>query len=146
MAIRHTAIAATLALALVGCGTASDTPDTDAGEAESPAAIVAATGAALGEKLFLQCRACHSVNAGDADGVGPNLYGAFDAKAGAREKYAYSDAMKSSGIIWTRDNLDAFLAHPTAKVPGTKMAFAGVSDPKHRAALIDYMADLKGGK
>lgn len=99
--------------------------------------------AAVGARLFLQCRACHTVGAKDKSGVGPNLAGVVGSKAGTKLGYSYSLAMTKSGIVWTPPMLDAFLIRPTAKVPGTKMAFAGIAAPKARADMIAYLATLK---
>jgi len=92
---------------------------------------------------FAQCRACHSVAKGGANGVGPNLFGSFGAAAGARPGYAYSPAMKASRIKWDRATLDAYLASPRTVVPGTRMAIPGVKDPAARTAIVDYLAGLK---
>lgn len=109
----------------------------------APAAAAPAGNAAIGSKLYLQCRACHTVGPAEASGVGPNLSGVVGAKAGVKPGYSFSPAMKKSGIVWTAATLDAFLKRPTAVVPGTKMAFAGVAAPKARQDLIAYLATLK---
>lgn len=101
--------------------------------------------AAMGARLFLQCRACHTVGAGEPGGVGPNLYGAYGAAAAARPGYAYSPALSGSGLTWSADNLDAWLRQPGSLVPGTRMAFAGVKSDKARADLIAYLATLRPG-
>jgi cytochrome c len=110
----------------------------------SPA--LAAGDPAVGARLFLQCRACHTVGATERHGVGPNLYNVVGAKAGARVGYAYSPALTKTSLVWTPANLDAFLKKPSAIAPGTKMAFAGVPSPKAREDLIAYLATLKGAK
>ncbi len=99
-----------------------------------------------GSKQFLQCRACHTVGAADRNGVGPNLNGVVGARIGSRAGYNYSPAMKAKGGAWTAATLDAFLTRPMAAIPGTKMAFGGVSNPKARADLISYLVTLKGAK
>lgn len=95
--------------------------------------------AARGRIVFLQCRACHSLKAGEPAKVGPNLNGVVGAAAASRPGYAYSPALKASGIRWTDDRLDAFLTKPTALVKGTKMAYAGLARPADRAAVIAYL-------
>lgn len=108
-----------------------------------PQIASAAGDAAMGGRLFLQCRACHTVGAAEKSGLGPNLNGVFGAKAGAKPGYQYSPAMTKSGLVWTANTLDGFLTRPMTAVPGTKMAFAGVANPKARADLIAYLATLK---
>ena len=78
-----------------------------------------------GKRLFLLCAACHTLHEGDADKVGPNLYGVIGKPAGSRGAFAYSDALKNSGITWSAQTLNAWLTQPSALVPGTKMAFPG---------------------
>ncbi len=93
--------------------------------------------AARGRLLFLQCRACHGVAAGEPHKVGPNLHGIMGAPAASRPGFAtYSAALKASGLVWTEGELDRFLAAPGRAVPGTSMAFAGMERPADRAALI----------
>ncbi|MET0364049.1 MAG: cytochrome c family protein, partial [Sphingobium sp.] len=109
----------------------------------SPQTGFAAGDAATGQKLFLQCRACHSVQEGAPSGVGPNLSGVVGSKAASQVKYSYSPAMAKSGIVWTTDSLNQFLTRPSALVPGTRMAFAGVVAQKGRDDIIAYLATLK---
>ena len=101
----------------------------------------AATDAELshGKRLFLYCAACHTIGAGEPDKVGPNLHGVIGAKAGTRGGFAYSAALRDSGIVWSDDTLNAWLRQPTALVPGTKMAFAGLPGDQDRADLIAFL-------
>lgn len=101
---------------------------------------------ARGGKLFLQCRACHTVGAAERSGVGPNLNGVVGAKAATRAGYTFSPALTKSGIVWTSAQLDAFLKRPSALVPGTKMAFPGIAAPQNRADVIAYLVTLKPAK
>jgi cytochrome c len=101
---------------------------------------------AMGGRLFLQCRACHTVGPADNSGVGPNLNGVVGAKAASRAGYSYSPALAKSGLVWNPATLDAFLTKPSALVPGTKMPFAGVASAQARADLIAYLATLTGAK
>jgi len=92
-----------------------------------------------GEAVFRRCASCHTINQGGADGIGPNLYGVVGAAHGHRAGYAYSDAISGIAGPWTFDALNEWLRRPSAYAPGTKMSFAGLSDPLDRAALILYM-------
>ena len=109
-----------------------------------PQPAVAAGDPVFGGKLFIQCRACHTVGAAERNGIGPNLNGIVGRKAGTRDGYVYSPAMAKAGIVWTPANLDRFLAKPSAVVPGTKMAFAGVAAQKGRDDLVAYLTMQRG--
>lgn len=99
--------------------------------------------AATGATLFKQkCGLCHSTQA-DQNRVGPSLFGVVGRKAGTVSSYNYSDAMKNSGLTWDDATLDSYLAGPRAKVPGTKMTFAGFSNESDRADVIAYLNTLK---
>jgi cytochrome c2 len=93
-------------------------------------------------QAFNQCAACHSTTPGKTI-IGPSLAGVYGHKAGQVPGFQFSDALKNSGMILNEKNLDAFLANPMAKVPGTTMAFAGIKDEKQREAIIDYLKTLK---
>ena len=75
--------------------------------------------------------------------VGPNLWGVAGAKAGSKPGFTYSQALTKAGITWTPQQLDAFLARPNGKVPGTKMVYAGLPNPQARKDVIAYLATLK---
>ena len=103
----------------------------------------AAGDATNGATLFKQkCGLCHSSQAGQ-NRVGPSLFGVVGRKAGSVESYNYSDAMKNSGLTWDDATLDSYLAGPRAKVPGTKMTFAGFPNESDRADVIAYLNTLK---
>lgn len=95
--------------------------------------------AASGEVLFRQCGACHTLDKGGPDGVGPNLYGVFGRKVAQRKGFPYSKTMKAQSHVWNEEQLDRFLADPAAYAPGTRMAFSGLRDPDERRAVIDYL-------
>lgn len=89
-----------------------------------------------GEEIYGRCMACHALA---YDRVGPRHCGLIGRKAGSVPGFAYSSAMKRSGIVWTEKNLNRFLAGPTRVVPGTTMTYAGIADPSERADLIAYL-------
>ena len=96
--------------------------------------------AAAGKTVFNVCKACHTIEAGGPNRVGPNLHGIVGRKAGSHDGFSYSDAMKNSGITWDEAKLNEYVKDPKATVPGNKMAFAGVKDDAKRADLIAYLA------
>ena len=105
----------------------------------APVASAQAAGdPARGEKRFEECAACHSVERG-VNGVGPSLSGLFQRKAGALADFRYSPAMQKSGITWTPETLDSFIADPQVKVPANRMPYAGLPTQADRADLIAYL-------
>ena len=96
---------------------------------------------AAGQKdtMKLGCIACHSFNQGGKNGLGPNLYGVVGAPHGHAAGFEYSASLKSHTGPWTYEELDKWLAKPSAYAPGTKMVFAGISNAKERADVIDYL-------
>lgn len=99
--------------------------------------------AVRGARLFLQCQGCHSVAPGAPHKVGPNLFGVMGSRAASKPAFRYSPALTRAQLTWTSATMDRWLIRPTAAVPGTTMAFAGVADPRNRTDLIAYMASLK---
>jgi cytochrome c len=96
--------------------------------------------AASGEKVYAACRACHQVGETAKNGVGPHLNGLFaPRKAGTLEGYNYSPAMKGSGLTWDEATFTDYIKDPKAKVPGTKMVYAGLKDEKRIADLAAYL-------
>jgi cytochrome c len=91
-----------------------------------------------GEARFQDCAACHKLAAG-ANEVGPSLHGIFTRKAGELADFRFSPAMKRSGIAWTPETLDKYLADPQATVPGNRMPYAGMASASDRADLIAYL-------
>jgi cytochrome c len=111
-------------------------------EAAAPAAVVG--DAAKGQKSFAKCASCHTINAGGANGIGPNLAGIAGAKVGAHAAgFAYSDALKAKGGSWDDATMDAWLTSPSKFASGTKMTFAGISDAQERANIIAYLKTAK---
>jgi cytochrome c len=94
--------------------------------------------AARGQKLYGECIACHSFERG-VHGVGPSLYGVFNRRAGELSDYRYSPALKRSGIIWTADTLDAFIADSQQFLPANRMPYAGMPDAADRDDLVAYL-------
>ncbi|CAO1649575.1 c-type cytochrome [Parasphingorhabdus sp. NYA22] len=103
--------------------------------ADAPASALLADGKAA----FANCSACHSLEQGAPNGAGPNLFGIVGAAAAAVPGFAYSDALKASGITWTAAELDSFIANPAAKVPGTTMVAGAIADSAKRQAVIAYI-------
>lgn len=101
--------------------------------------VAAAQDAAAGEKDFLVCRACHQIGPGAKIAIGPVLNGVVGRKAGSYPGYQYSDANKNSGIVWTPEELDKYLASPQTVVPHTKMIFPGLKDAQKRKDVIAYL-------
>jgi cytochrome c len=112
--------------------------------AAAPAMMLAAApalaegDAAAGEKLFVKCKTCHTLEAGK-NKVGPSLAGLMGRPAASVADFNYSDAMKASGITWDESTLGEYLADPKGKVPGNKMVFPGMKKDEDRANLIAYL-------
>lgn len=153
------------ALALAACSKKNEDTDTDttpAATANTGGATTAATGPApaadntdtlsgaklasftgdpvKGKTAFITCQTCHDPN---VNKIGPHLAGVVGRKAGSVADFSYSDANKKSGITWTPEKLFQYLEAPQRVVPGTKMTFAGFSDPQKRADVIAYLQTLK---
>jgi cytochrome c len=94
---------------------------------------------AAGESSFRKCAPCHSVGDGATNKVGPELNGLDGRKAGAVDGYTYSDANKNSGITWNGETFKEYIRDPRAKVPGTKMIFAGIKSDKELDDLWGYL-------
>jgi len=102
--------------------------------------LLAGADVAAGEKVFAKCAACHTVNQGGANGIGPNLFATVGESIGqGKGGFAFSDALKSKGGNWTFENLDHWLKSPREFAPGTKMTFAGLANPADRANLIAWL-------
>jgi len=93
-----------------------------------------------GEKAWVQCRACHTLEKAAGHKIGPNLYGIVGQAAGTRAGFTYSPALKSSGLTWDRATLDRWIEKPSAVLKGHRMVFIGIADKDRRTALIDFLA------
>jgi cytochrome c len=100
-----------------------------------------------GENSFKKCLACHSIGEGARNKVGPVLNGLDGRKSGTVEGFSYSDANKNSGITWNKDQFLDYIKDPKAKIPGTKMVFAGIKNEKEANDLWAYVSQFdKDGK
>jgi cytochrome c len=95
-----------------------------------------------GKQAYAECIACHATEKGN-NGVGPALFGIVGSGAAEVDGFRFSGPMKRSGIVWTPQNLDKYLADPQALVPGNRMPYSGMPDAGMRAALIKYLETLK---
>jgi cytochrome c len=150
--LRIAAAALTLGLLITACAEGGDgAPAAPAATGAAPAAadlqtLLAAADPEKGKVLFLQCRACHSLESGGANKVGPNLHGVFGRKAGLAPGFSYSEVVMQSGIVWSAETLDQWLARPSEFLPGNRMVFVGIRKPEDRANLIAYLKRETGAK
>jgi cytochrome c len=110
--------------------------------------LMVSTGAALaqdveaGEKSFRKCAPCHNIGPDATNKVGPELNGINGRKSGTVDGFSYSDANKGSGITWSEAVFKEYIKDPRAKVPGTKMIFAGIKNDKELADLWSYVSQF----
>jgi len=124
--------AASAAVVLFGCDAGNSAADRTFDGADDP-------DVARGEILSFACRACHGIAPGDPSPLGPPLHGMFGRPAASLPGFDYSPALNASGIVWTAETLDAWLARPDEYIPGNNMAFAGFRSADDRRALIAYL-------
>jgi cytochrome c len=112
-------------------------------------ALAGSAGAALaqdlaaGEQSFRKCLPCHAVGSDARNKVGPLLNGLEGRKSGTIEGYSYSEPNKNSGIVWSADSFKEYIKDPRARIPGTKMVFAGIKNEKEITDLWAYIAQFK---
>lgn len=128
--IRMTLAALAIGLLAVGSARAAD------GDAEA------------GKRVFNQCRACHTTEAGKRSPVGPNLHGVFGRTAGTEEGFRYSAPMRekgAGGLVWNDETLRAYITNPKAVVPGGSMVFPGIRNQKQLDDLLAFLHKEAGG-
>jgi cytochrome c len=94
---------------------------------------------ASGEKIFKKCAACHSINKGGKNKIGPALYNVVGRAVGGVDNYKYSKTLASYAKEWTFEELNGFLTKPSSYLKGTKMSYAGLRKEKDRASVIKYL-------
>jgi len=102
-------------------------------------AIMAQGDIVSGEKIFKKCAACHSINKGGKNKIGPALYNVVGRTVGGVDDYKYSKTLASYGKKWTFEELNGFLTKPSSYLKGTKMSYAGLRKEKDRASVIKYL-------
>ncbi len=103
------------------------------------AALMTLGDATAGEKIFKKCAACHSINKGGKNNIGPALYNVVGRKIGGMSNYKYSKALVKYGKEWSFEELNGFLIKPAKWIKGTKMAYAGLRKESDRASVIKYL-------
>ena len=119
--------------------TSSTSQATDLVEKIDIAAIMALGDAETGAVIFKKCAACHSINKGGKNKIGPALYNVVGRAVGGLDGYKYSKALASYGKEWTFEELNGFLQKPSSYLKGTKMSYAGLRKEKDRASIIKYL-------
>ena len=119
--------------------TTSISKETSVEEKIDIAALIAMGDVVLGEKIFKKCAACHSINKGGKNNIGPALYNVVGRKVGGVADYKYSKALATYDKEWTFEELNGFLIKPSKWIKGTKMAYAGLRKEKDRASVIKYL-------
>jgi cytochrome c len=95
-----------------------------------------------GQRAFAKCLACHSIGPGAKNKIGPELNGLDGRHCGSAPNFSYSDANKNSGIVWGEAEFKDYIRDPRSKVPGTKMFFAGITNPREITDLWAYVSQF----
>ncbi|MDE2562857.1 MAG: c-type cytochrome [Sphingomonadales bacterium] len=146
--LRGLVLAATVALPLAGCAKKAPDPIEQIvvrkpGDPPVVVPLASTDPVAAGKRAFAaSCSACHAASADAAKGVGPALYGVIGRKAASVPGFAYSAAMKGSGLTWSGPEIEALIANPQGIVPGTSMNAGAVSDANARHAIVQYLKTL----
>lgn len=112
----------------------------EGGEAEQPIEFyLAQADVTKGQSVFNKCTACHTIDKGAPNQLGPNLWGVLGMPIGKGHGFAFSPALAEKGGTWTWTTMSEWLSNPKAFAPGTKMTFAGISNPQDRANVIAFM-------
>ena len=119
--------------------TVSSSQITETEEKIDIVAVMMQGDAATGEKIFKKCAACHSIDKGGANKIGPALYDVVGRKVGSVSDYKYSKALASYDKVWTFEELNGFLKKPSTYLKGTKMSYAGLRKETDRASIIKYL-------
>lgn len=132
------------AILLVACGggsesTSAPTPTQNAETAPIVQAASKMTPMERGARLYKRCRACHTLDEGGKDKVGPNLWGIYGRKAGSKDGFNYSKAMAASEVIWDDAAMDAYIKKPSEFIKGGRMSFVGIKKQEDRDALFIYL-------
>jgi len=119
--------------------TGGDKKKGDDAPAENALTLLASADAAAGAKVFTKCKACHTIEKGGKNKVGPNLWSVVGRKQGSAPGFSYSGAIAGLGGTWGYGELDQFLTSPKDYAKGNKMTFAGVKKASQRAAVILFL-------
>lgn len=148
------ALVAAAVLLLAGCGAGTDTaadrqPAVTAAELGEQTVLsvdeylasppYAEADLERGRTLYLQCRACHTIEEGGRNLAGPNLYGTFGKQVAADPEFPYSDALRQADFVWTPRAMDAWITSPWLFLPGNRMSYGGMHRPEDRRDLIAWM-------
>lgn len=115
------------------------------GIAAATAAPATSADLEAGEKVFKKCKACHTLEEGGKNKIGPNLAGVIGREAAMVDGFKYSKALQESGLVWDEETLAQYLANPKDFLKGNKMAFPGLKDEEDIANVIAYLKEESGG-